>query len=65
MSDKERQQWISNDEGLYLWWKSTRTGLSTFVRENRAELDEIIRRALNRPPTGNVKKYVEPGRPLW
>lgn len=46
MNDTEREQWIDNDEGLYLWWKGSRQSMRAFVRENRAELDRAINRAL-------------------
>jgi hypothetical protein len=44
------EQWVNNDEGLYRWWKGSRTSLRNFVRENRAELERLIQAALNKPP---------------
>ena len=49
-NDHERQLWVENDQGLYNWWKSSRQGITTFVRENREELDAAIARALNQEP---------------
>ena len=50
MNDTERSQWIDNDEGLYNWFRSWRKGRhradrskSIFIRENRAEIDAVIR----------------------
>jgi hypothetical protein len=42
MNNQEREQWIQNDEGLYNWWKRSRTSLRVFIRENRAEIDAAI-----------------------
>ena len=50
LNDHDRAQWIDNDEGLYNWWRSSGQSKRSFIRENRAELTEIINRALNRPP---------------
>lgn len=47
MNDQDRKQWVQNDEGLYRWWLSTRQGITTFVRENRAELTRLITAYLN------------------
>lgn len=46
MNDSEREDWINNDEGLYLWWKSTRQSMRNFIRENRKEITRIIQAAL-------------------
>jgi hypothetical protein len=50
MNNRERELWVQNDEGLYSWWRGTRQPMRTFLRENRAELDAAITRALE-PPT--------------
>lgn len=50
LNDADRREWVMNDEGLYQWWRSSRIGLSAFVRENRDELTRIILRALGRDP---------------
>ena len=41
-NDAERSQWIDNDEGLYLWWKSSRMSKRNFIRQHRAEIDAAI-----------------------
>lgn len=46
LNDKDRGQWIDNDEGLYNWWKSTRQSKRTFIRENRQEIDRAINNVL-------------------
>lgn len=50
MNDSEREMWVQNDEGLYAWWRSSRTSMREFLRTNRAELDACINRALNVKP---------------
>jgi hypothetical protein len=52
MNDSDREGWIMNDEGLYLWWRRSRMGISTFVRKFRKELTEYISGALNVDPVG-------------
>ena len=54
MNDTERELWVSNDEGLYLWWQSQECSMRKFIRENRKEIDEAIDRVLN--PPKKVKK---------
>jgi len=46
MNDNERADWIDNDEGLYCWWKQSRMPKREFIRENRAEITEIIENVL-------------------
>ena len=46
MNDKERRLWILNDEGMYRWYRHAHKGISTFIRENRIEIDQAIRQAL-------------------
>lgn len=49
MNDREREQWVMTDEGLYNWWKSSRLSMREFIRENRAELTAAINKALEPP----------------
>ena len=48
MDERERELWVLNDEGLYLWWKQSKRPLRKFLRENREELDRIIKGRLGR-----------------
>jgi hypothetical protein len=50
MNDTDREDWINNDEPLYLWWKASSQGISTFIRENRAMLTKYINKVLNKEP---------------
>jgi hypothetical protein len=49
-NDKDREEWVNNDEELYLWWLSTRLTLHAFVVKYRAELDTHIDAYLNVKP---------------
>lgn len=42
MNNTEREQWIDNDEGLYDWWRGSRLSKREFIKQNRAEIDEVI-----------------------
>lgn len=48
MNNNERENWINNDEGLYLWKRSTRLSMREFIKQNRDELDALIRKALGK-----------------
>jgi hypothetical protein len=52
LNDKDREQWIMNDEGLYNWFRSSRLSMRNFIRQNREELDECINRVTSgeKPP---------------
>lgn len=50
MNDIERQDWINNDESLYLWWLASTQGITTLIRENRKMLTEYINQVLNKEP---------------
>ena len=43
MNDTEREQWLDNDEGLYNGWRSSGLSKRLFIRENRVEIDRVIR----------------------
>lgn len=47
MNDKDRAQWIDNDEGLYNWWRSSGQSKSAFIRKNRAEITAAIEPVLD------------------
>lgn len=49
-NDRERELWVMNDEGLYRWWRSSGLSKQKFIRENRAEIDAAISRAVDAPP---------------
>ena len=46
VNDDERENWVLNDEGLYLWWISRdpdEKHLRRFVKAHRSEIDAVIR----------------------
>lgn len=43
INDEDRRQWILNEEGLYNWQRSSGLSLTAFVRENRTDIDRVIR----------------------
>lgn len=57
LNNKDRSQWIDNDEGLYSWWKSSRLSKTAFIRENREEIDMVINRVLNNERPAHYLKY--------
>jgi hypothetical protein len=62
MNDRERGQWIDNDEGLYNWWKRSRQSKANFIRENRQEIDEAINPVLSGEKPAHHLAY---GRPAY
>jgi hypothetical protein len=42
MNDKERKQWIHNDQNLFNWFNSCNIGLSRFIKINRVQIDSFI-----------------------
>ena len=54
MNNRERELWIANDEGLYLWQRRSKQSMRAFIRENREELDRYINKVLNRKPEGSI-----------
>ena len=57
MNDKDREQWIDNDEGLYCWWRSTRQPKRRFINENRQALTETINNVLNSTKPAHYLRY--------
>ena len=56
-SDRDREEWIINDEGLYRWWKGSRMSMRSFIRSNRREIDEAIDRQLGGRRDNPVSAY--------
>lgn len=42
MDDRERSQWVDNDEGLYGTWCESRMSKAAFVKANRDRLTRYI-----------------------
>jgi hypothetical protein len=50
INDSDREEWVNNDEGLYDMWRRSGRGITRWVREHRAEIDEVIRAVRDTPP---------------
>lgn len=57
MNNREREDWVNNDEGLYNWWKSSRMSMTKFLKENRAEIDEVINNVRGNKKPAHYLKY--------
>lgn len=62
MNDEERRLWVLNDEGLYLWHRRSGLSMREFIRQNRAELDEVIGNVTSGRRPGHYLAYPEAGR---
>lgn len=51
MNDKERANWINNEEGLYVWWKRSKQSMRSFIKTNRHYIDAAINSILNKNPS--------------
>ena len=45
MNNNERENWIMNDEVLYLAWKSTRLSIAKYIKQYRENIDKYIKTA--------------------
>ena len=50
MNDDDRDQWIENDEALYLSWKASKMSKRAYIRAFRKNLDAYINKQLNEEP---------------
>lgn len=41
MNDRDREQWVDNDEGLYNLMRRSRLSKRAWIRANRALIDEV------------------------
>lgn len=42
LNDRDRAEWINNDEGLYNWQRRSRLSMKAFIRQNKAEIDSAV-----------------------
>lgn len=49
-NDRERRLWVMNDEALRDLWRISSRPLTSWIRENRKEIDTWIDYVLNREP---------------
>jgi hypothetical protein len=57
VNDEDRAEWVSNDEGLYDLYRSSRLGKRAWVRANRALIDEVIAAVLVNGKPAHYLKY--------
>ena len=57
VNDEDRAQWVSNDEGLYDLYRSSRLGKRAWVRANRALIDEVFTAVLVDDKPAHYLKY--------
>jgi len=57
MNDFQREQWIMNDEGLYDMWKRSHKGITTYVRQNRKLIDELVTPIISGEKRTHYLKY--------
>lgn len=57
MTQKELEQWIDNDEGLYDWWKGSGMTKKKFIAENREQIEEVIRNVVEGKKPAHYLKY--------
>lgn len=54
LTDADREMWVRVDNGeLHRLWKSSHQRLGTFIRENRVQIDRMIRDAIEHPKSGS------------
>lgn len=58
MNDKDRSQWIDNDEGLYRWWCGSRMSKRAFIQTYRDVLTKYINAALGRRETAMRQEII-------
>jgi hypothetical protein len=56
-NDKEREQWVQNDEGLYDLWVASKRGITLWIKYNRKLIDSVIDNVLNGKKPAHYLKY--------
>ena len=57
MNDKERHEWVSNDEGLYRMQQASKLPMQRFIKENRSLIDEAIDNMISRRKPAHYLYY--------
>ena len=57
MNDSEREDWVSNDEGLYDMWQRSGKSMRAFIRENRKLIDEVAGKVKSSTKRQHYLKY--------
>ena len=45
MNNNERENWILNDEVLYLAWQSTGLPITKYIKQYKENIDQYIKKA--------------------
>ena len=61
INDSDREEWVKNDAGLYDAWRCSGRGITRWVREHRAEIDEVIRAVRDAEPESRPAHYLKYG----
>lgn len=56
-NDESREEFVNNDEGLYDLWRRSGRGITVWVRENRAMIDEVIGVVMRGEKPAHYMKY--------
>lgn len=54
---KDIEDWISNDEGLYDWWRQSRLSKRQFIKDNKEQLKNCIQKVLDGRRPAHYLKY--------
>jgi hypothetical protein len=57
INDRDREQWLDNDEGLYDCWRSSRLSKRQFIKLNRALIDNAINNITGGSKPAHYLKY--------
>ena len=57
INDKDREQWVNNDEGLYDLWRRSGKGITVWVRANRPMIDAVIKAVRDSEAPAHFLKY--------
>ena len=57
MDDKDRSQWVDNDEGLYRAWQAAKVSKKQWIAQNRAFIDDVIANVLSGRQPAHYLRY--------
>ena len=57
MDYDEIEDWIDNDEGLYIWWLGSHQSKRKFIDENCEEIVEAIRNVIEGNKPAHYLRY--------
>lgn len=60
INDSDREQWVSNDEGLYNMQRRSHLPMREFIKQNRTIIDEVINNVTNSVKPAHYLMYRNP-----